>query len=361
MSTDCRVLIIALFLFFSCAEQKNADVKVEYLRLSGTACETKNAGNIFKICHVTDSLIIAKSRGDNYLVAGCWNDGEISFSPFVSLGRGPGEFRHVVTEIHGDTLYLAENQGMLQKMAKVSLSDIHDKSLWEYSDCSHLSKLHVSSFCHKDFDHYIFAGGEYGKEELLTVVDVSDFSVTNSIPFWPEDGFDGSNIVKQSIYLRNSTIHANHDRLLFTCGEGRYAELFYLDSLCRVKERKVIFQTLPDYSDKGDGLNPSLKAGAMRGIKAYVTGKYLFFMLHRWKDVDGKTIPSDYKGYPAVYDDRIEVFDWDGNFQCAFQTDVPFLSFGVMPDNSCLFALTTDLTDESVMIRKYALPLTGRE
>jgi len=361
MSTDYRVLIFTIFLFFSCAEQKGADVVVEYLRLSGTACETKSGENIFKICHVTDSLFIAKSRGDRYLVAGCWNNGEISFSPFVSLGRGPGEFRYAITEVYGDTLYIAENQGALQKIAAVPLNALHDKSLWEYSDFSQMGNLHVASFCHKDAEHYLFAGGEYGKEELLTLADASGVSDTRSIPFWPEDGFDGSNIVKQAVYLRNSSVYANHDRILFTCGEGRYAELFYLDSLFRVAERKVIFQTFPDYGDKGDGLNPSLKAAALRGIKVYVTGRYLYFMLHRWKDVDGKTIPPDYKGYPAVYDDRIEVYDWDGNFQCAFQTDVPFVSFGVTPDNSCLFALTKDLTDESVMIRKYAIPLTERE
>lgn len=360
MPIDFRILSLTLFVLFSCSGQSGSE-GVEYLPLSGITCETANAEDVFRICHVTDSLIIAKSSSDNYLVAGNWNSREISFSSFASKGRGPGEFRYAVTEVYGDTLYIAENQGALQKIVAVPLNALQDKSLWKYSDFSQIGNLHVASFCHRDASHYLFAGGEYGKEELLTVVDASDLSVADIISFWPEDGFDGSNNVKQTVYLRNSTVHANHDRILFTCGEGRFAVLYYLDSLCRVAEKKVIFQTFPDYGDKGDGLNPSLKAGALRGIKAYVTEKNLYFMLHRWKDVGGKTIPPDYKGYPAVYDDRIEVYDWYGNFQCAFQTDVPFVSFGVTPDNSCLFALTKDLTDESVMIRKYTLPLTGRE
>jgi hypothetical protein len=333
------------------------DKKKEYRPLVGVECKLSGeVSGVFKIMYASDSLVILKSKGHCLMSVGHMaTEDSVFFIPIARRGRGPYEFQYVVPEVYEDSLYLVENQGMMHSMTSVPLMSLDSTMTWSEYDLKDLDRITMRSFCHLDKERLLLLGGEFDENELITIVDIYSHD-TKAISFWPEDGFRGSTIVKQQAYLRNSKIHYHDRRILYVAGEGRYAELLYLDNNDAIKDRKSIYHIAPDYLDRGDGLNPSIVRGAPRGISSYVSNNRIYLLVHNWvTSQDGQTLPQEYKGYPSTYDDRIEVYDWDGKLINAYQTDIPFGSFAVTPNDSTLFTLTQDMLSGEARIRRYNL------
>ena len=63
------------------------------------------------------------------------------------------------------------------------------------------------------------------------------------------------------------------------------------------------------------------------------------------------------QGYSSTYTDEIEVYDWNGKFIDNYETDRPFFTFAVSPDNRFLYTLSKDLDTEERIVMRYDLKL----
>lgn len=145
-----------------------------------------------------------------------------------------------------------------------------------------------------------------------------------TIPFWPDDGYNGPALPKKSIYL-NSKIRANGSKVLFVADEGKYASI--LDIRKNPVTEQLIYSDFPAYTPTPDGLNWHREPGSALGCYAFATAKHIYLAPNNAKFVDGKYEPETYKGYPPYYVDEIDVFDWQGRYERTLRSSIPFSGF----------------------------------
>ncbi len=267
-------------------------------------------------------------------------------------GRGPYEFLNPMMLVENDSLCIVDRDGRgVRKICHIPVDAIaspDNNARWRIEDLSWCGTMNVGSdFLLFDDRRILLSGDEYGRENVLTVIDAS---CQTKIPlaYWISDGYSGNVIPKQSIYTDNATLCRKGDKILYACGEGRYMELFRLTGN-GITDRKTIYAQCPEYVDR-DGINYGVFADGNRGIKACATNKYIYAVLR------GPLLPSrKYKGYPGYYYDEIEVYDWDGNFVRNYQTAQPFMTMSVTDDDSTLYTISVDLDTMEPEIVKYML------
>ncbi len=117
-------------------------------------------------------------------------------------------------------------------------------------------------------------------------------------------------------------------------------------------EKSVIYSHLPQYEISPDG-NYRLNSDGEDGIVPYSTTNRVYAQVGRtWKEIRAS---DTYKGYPQTYMDEIEVYDWNGRFIDNYQTDRPFFTFAVTPDDRYLYTLSMDLDTGERVVMRYEL------
>lgn len=293
--------------------------------------------SLFEIVYVDDSLLIASVLSPSYKLASYRIGSNGKPYEFLGVGRGPMEVMYANIISCDDTLLvLSYTPSGLQELIKIPVSGIYDMSRWKSTDFSDVTEISIGC----NFDvlpsyGYIMPGGKFGSEIVLSVLSEKNSNCT-SLPFWPEDGRDIASITRQIMYTRGARVFCNKDKVLYACGEGRYFSILDLSS-GNVTET-VIYDEYPEYKVAPDGVNPERSPESGLGGISYATDSLIFLCPLDCRIVNGKYVPEDYKGYPPYYSDRIEVYNWDGEYICSYVTDVPFSTFYVK--GSDIYTLT---------------------
>ena len=346
--------LVAVLCAAGCTSEKVADVPE--CHLTGTVMKTDEIIGT-SLQEVTDTSLVAIQYDQEcmslYEIEG---DSLKLRRQFAYKGRGPHEFIFMTVKMRKDGVLDVINSGSygdLMSLQSVSIEDLWEgkpmSEMWEESDLSWMENFFFGGdFTLAEDGRYYFLGDNFGTANLITAVDLRDRK-REGLGYWIEDKYEGPVLPKQGIYLANSGIFSHGDKLLYVCGENRYAELLTVSSGA-ITERKVLYGDHPIYSAAPDGLNYRLLPENHRGIRACVTDSLIYLRLD---ESDVRMLP--YKGYSWYYGDEIEVYDWAGNHLKRYITDRPFHTMKVSEGDSLLYTVTKDLETEEPIIMRYRM------
>jgi hypothetical protein len=290
-----------------------------------------------------------------YLVKG---DSLILAKRFLLNGEGPYEVLNVFTGIYNkekSQLTFLENAGKLMRGYIIDEDSIDVKSSWRKLDFSHIANFRAGhSFTYISDSLLLCIGGTYNTSSILSIINLNDIDSINSLQFWPEDNFDANVLVKQCVYMDNAKIYKNKtlNKYLYICGMGKYMEIFKLEGY-NIIDRIEICKGFPKYKIKNDNINYSQDENDMnQGFSTYATDNFIYVKPMEFT-VSMLRSRANYKGYPCYYNDKIDVFDWDGNIVKRFELDTPFSSFVVDEENKVIYVDTDDLDNGDTLIKRY--------
>lgn len=154
--------------------------------------------------------------------------------------------------------------------------------------------------------------------------------------------------------MNNSLLFKNEllDRYLYVCGEGEYMETFTISDNT-LTDRSAICTIYPEYEMGEDKMNYKLKPDDInRGFSVAVTHDFIYAKPKEF-DIFMLREGATYKGYPCYFNDKIDVYDWQGNFIKRYELDIPVLSFVVDEKNETLYASSYELESGGMIVRKY--------
>lgn len=325
-----------------------------YKHLSGVEVGIPEDASFFRLVYASDSLIIAHSFSNkNKLTAYCLSDDGCTEENFLMVGKGPLEVLDAFAKYKSDSLYVMSFTPMgVSAFITIPLKNYCDVSAWKVQEAEQ-RMLAGADFAPTGNGEYVIVGGEYDTETVLTKYNSSDGLYSN-VTFWPDDGFEGGNIVKQLIYVRSSYVSVVDQKILYVAGEGKLATI--IDVGKQPVDIREIYSDYPQYAPSEDGMNPRRNPKSGLGAYSFATEEYIYLspLLCHLNGINYE--PSDYKGYPPYFTDEIDVFDWDGCYKCTYVLDQPLCNYYVNEEEQVIYALSCDKNTLTSAVRKYELP-----
>lgn len=184
-----------------------------------------------------------------------------------------------------------------------------------------------------------------GIKSFLAVINFKEQRCYPLAGFWPEDGFQGNDLIKQVEYtLWGAQLlkHPSRNRYFYSSEFGYFAEYFSIqDSM--VVDRKKLYDVYPVYSSKDD-MNATQSPETGLGMRAYGTNSHVYISLNRGtheeciQQLQAGYKPSEYYGCNT----EILVYDWEGCLKSIYQLDIPVRSFYVSDNDDKIIAMTQD-------------------
>lgn len=173
-----------------------------------------------------------------------------------------------------------------------------------------------------------------------------------SFPY-PEIDIETSNAQKSIIHVGEICKHPSKNRILNTLQEGSYARILDVDGN-NIKHVAYIYNELPQYEPDQDGANIHPKDNK-RGFSCIaVTEKYIYIEKSDFFFSDKKNDNIN-NGYPLWFDNKIYVFDWEGNPVRKYNLDKYISSFVVDSNDKFIYGQTMDPTNGICTLVKYKL------
>lgn len=323
------IVLILLLILSSCSPSGRRERTVREIALEGEKVNITSDASLYEIVYAdTNQLVASVLSPTNLLISYRMGENTAPYE-FLRVGRGPLEVMSANVKSRLDTLFvLSHTSSGLHKLIKIPVVAIRDVSRWKSTDISSMKGISIGS----DFDvlpsaSYIMTGGKFGTETVLT--EVSERKKNgNPVAFWPEDGCPVAPITKQNMYIRGAKVFSNEgSKVLYACGEGRYFSILDLSS--ESVSETFIYDEYPKYHVASDGINAERKPESLLGGMVYATDSLVFLSPLDCHLENANFVPDNYKSYPPDYNDRIEVYDWNGTYICTYVMDMPFGNFYV--------------------------------
>jgi len=295
----------------------------------------------------TSQLVAYRMEGDSLTY----------FNGFVDKGRGPQEVIYTDFSFCGDTLFYSNGSPSgISQFFGIPVNDklqIKTRRRWKEYASPKPEMMTWQDYTGYGPGRFLIAGGEEETRHFLTLVDCIAGTCT-PVRYWPNDSTDVPVHSKQMVYAE-CRLSSQGDLVCYAHRYSRYLSIFKVKDDGTYEEKAVIYSKLPEYELRKDGLNIRYLNKDDAGIKLYTTRDYIFVQLDRTPNE--KKESESYKGYENYCFDELEVYDWKGRFVANFQTDKPFFSFAVSPDNRYLFTMTEDPETFEAVLTRYELPL----
>lgn len=349
------ILFLALISSPACRNQnsKGTERKTITKTISGTEMKVRDLDGSAIVCAYDDLLVLRESRDTSRLVIYKMDgDSLIYVKGLINKGRGPREFTYLDFSLSGDSLFVSNSDPSgikaIYGLSLTDISHISDSKQWKEYSFSEKDLQTGLSFAKINDGNFIFSGGTANSKQILSVADFNNIART-PLDFWPADSTQGPLHSKQMVYMQ-SYIESQNGLLLYS---NRYSWYMFIAKVRneRLAIEHVIYPRLPQYTVKADG-NIGYSADGELGIKPHTTREYIYAALGRTRH---ELKSESYKGYPPTYVDEIEVYDWTGKFIDNYQTDTPFYSFTVSPEDRYLYTMSIDLDSKETIIKRYCL------
>ena len=230
------------------------------------------------------------------------------------------------------------------------MDNIEDRDIWKAYSVPEMNIQTANYFVSLGSGQFLLAGGKANTEELFSILDFTDEELRSPVDFWPDDDTPGPLYAKQNVYML-CHLNSQRNRILYANTGGRYMFIASLQNR-KLKEEVVIYSSLPKYEIGQDGNFHYTREGE-HGIYSYTTHDRIYAQVGRTREEVRRK--ETYKNYPRTYFDELEVYDWDGNFIDNYQTDKPFFTFAISPDNKYLYTLSLDLETNLDVVMRYEL------
>ena len=312
--------------------------------------------SVADIVYADDSLVVATSYASTHRFEVHKVASKEKPIEFLKTGRGPLDVQYAHIKHYKGELHILSYKpyGELSRSMIVPLKKISDMGSWKISNHPARTPMLIgTSFDIINDSTYVILGGPYGEENIISFIE-SDKKSVSPLGFWPDDEYVGTNIIpKQLMYAASSYIFSNGNKLLYVCSDGKYATI--LDYSQQPPLENKIYDEYPLYKESTDGLNPKRDSKSKLGMKVYANDSSIYLMSLDCMLKNGCYIPDDFKGYPPYYNDRIEVYNWDGEYICTYLLDIPCGTFYISDDNKSLYALSCSPHTAYNHIYKYEL------
>jgi hypothetical protein len=350
------IILIITVLALACQESNNNNSRKSVTKtLVGQILPVKDFRGT-AIAYAKDGhLLFRATRDTNRIVIYRIDDDSLRYvSGIINKGRGPLEFIYVEYSISDDTLYVSNSSPAgMSEIWGIPLGDIHqirDFRHWKRYNWKGDGIMTGLSFAKYKSGEFIVAGAYTNTSHYLSRLDFNKQEL-HQYDIWPDDSTKVPLHSKQMVYMQ-SKLCSNNGKLLYSCLEGRYMFITKIGEKSLGKPT-IIYSHLPVY-ESAPGENVNYMDDCEYGIFPYTTSKFIYAQLERSR----KEIlaSEEYKGYPWLYMDEIEVYDWNGKFIANYRTDKPFDSFVVSQDDKYIYTLTMDIKTQEPMVMKYELP-----
>ena len=198
------------------------------------------------------------------------------------------------------------------------------------------------------------------KRSILAEVNLYNGTIRDIENFWPEDGFSGSENVKQAEYGRGRYSclwkQPGNNRYFYSSRHGYYAEFFSLED-GKAVNKQLLFDIFPDYGTK-DNMNPIEDDNTSMGMSVSVTKKYVYIKFNRGTVGDyreqvrdaNRKLTDDYS-----FNNEVFVYDWSGRLLKIYKLDTLVRAFYVEADDRFILANTDDNESGETLILRYNL------
>lgn len=348
-------LYLFLFIIFvGCKENKVKSIKTIEVKGRVLTCSNFDGATFIG---VKDSTFIVEVIGGDFLfeIYKIRGNSLQKTKRFGSKGQGPNEFLFPVSYFDKKTskLFVVDNYSVLGNGCIIDTKSekIRDKTTWKSFDLKWMKTFYGGvSFIPKNDNELLFLGAFPKEKSLLSTISISN-KTSKMIDFWIENPYITNNDrLNKSVYMQNAYIFKNttNNKILYCGGTGKVVHLFGLNGE-NVNSLIKIYDEVSPNKPK-DKINFVLTEDVNWDIFAKVTDDFIFLRPYKF---DKKY--SDYKGYPFYYSEVLETYDWNGKHLLNLKFDTPFYDFIIDENNEFVFTLTSDLTTDEIIVKKYKI------
>lgn len=353
------VSLACIFVFMLLAGCRSFSPKEEYFNAEGngdyliSAVLSRDTAMACSFCYLAiGDKLIQGLYGDacSYAVYHIKEDSLQYEGKFLMKGRGPYEMSVARLKYRPDKneLILYSEESSENDFYIVDLThfnNLYDPRFWKKGRLPQLPTRSSLEF----IDESVFLHTSFSKENSLFSIAFNkegNHPVALNFPY-PVD-VNESAPLRYTLFTGDLVKHPSRSTFVYSCEFFKYVILFDL-----VKETvlnvRYISHELPVYKPVSG--NPyqlfTLSKESQEGcLDIIATGRcfYLGYNNMSRKDIQNQV---SFKGYPAGYYDRINVFDWDGNFIRRLVLDRPIYCFSVSQDDKYLYASSIDINAEN--------------
>lgn len=347
-------IVLILCISISCISERNAQ-RINTINLQGHPVKLQDDISVNSMVYINDTLMIFKSFSNvDKLCAIKYNPKNDTSFYFLRKGKGPCEVINSRYKVIEDTLIiLSYNSATIDKMIKVSLGSLQNEALWKITNINLTNNLRFGQCFDISVEGDIYiVGGSWGDKCIISKIS-NDLVRIAPVDYWPKDEYSGSVIPKQMVYTSKAYIYNSGEKLFYSSGEGRFACIINMNNRIETD----IYSIMPEYNESEDHLNYDRKSTSYLGIQAFATDKYIYLSFNDTKMIGQNYHPSDYKGYPPYYNDKIEVYNWDGNYICTYQTECPFQYFYVTDHDTTIYTLGDNINTGMSTVFRHAIDI----
>ncbi|ADV43348.1 BF3164 family lipoprotein [Bacteroides helcogenes] len=361
-----QLLLCCIFsLLVSCTLSKKERDGSRVVNLEATLLSVDTAILGSKLAVLSSDILLLSTVNHSpvYDVCRIRKDSIIKIGSFMSIGEGPYEMNLSTCFIseESNNLYvysqdyrkmfvipfpLSENLLNTDNWEELKVPSVKN-CFWSYG-YSAIQIVSDSSF--------LSVGGSYEDANVLSLIQVGK-SVEKVNGFsYPENESDIPNIVKRQVYNESHLVKRPFVNQYAIVGDrADYLGIFNFENK-QVVNLHFVKKNFPKYVAMQDGMNVSYDPENSNGYRANATSHFIYLLSSPFKTMNEWGNAIDYKGYPSSYRDRIEVYDWDGNYVKTFVLNMPVGSFNVSENDSIILANTMLLDEEKECIVKFAIP-----
>lgn len=336
------VMVGCLMVVEACkSEASSSCTAIQDVRTQVLSCKDLSA---LSIIHADNERIITQTgqpvgvcaiyslKGDSLCYSGS----------FLNKGNGPAEVSVPYFHVKNDTMFVVNvlsHGSTLQDLIAIPLQTSTDHETWKNWSLEWANPYQMfNSFIVLDGGLILATGGMSDENTALSLIDISSHEVT-SLQYWPEDSFNGSDLVKKYVYSSNANLNTNGTRICYSCLYGGYIDLFSVADK-RIIDRNTFMNHVPEYIAGNDGFHPSFvipEDGRFRSVKT--SDKYIY--VQQLPLFTGKTVVN---GVPWYCINTFDRYRWDGTFDGSYMTYEFFNKVIPSKDDSTIVAICTNET-----------------
>lgn len=223
-----------------------------------------------------------------------------------------------------------------------NLKSIKEKNKWKNYDLSGIQNFRLAgcSFVSLPNNSLLVTGATLETKHLFSIIDYKKQEAT-PLEYWPKDGINCTNLVKQSVYTDNCRLDGNgNGRFLYQCKWSRLAFIFTIEGE-NINIVKELYSDYHVYKSDEEGLNYIFSQKTTTYERFYcTTNNNRIYVLLLDSDRKGKKFDKYVDSY--IYGNTVVEYDWEGNKKRTIHLDHFGRDILLSDDNKTLYLMTND-------------------
>lgn len=347
--------LVLLIIFIGCRRSSGKegyfDAKEDGVQLCATVLTVDSLAGSSACCMIIGDKLIFYLAGEeySYAVYKIRGDSLIYGGKFMRRGNGPYEMQIPRLKYRPDKneliLYSADpSKNDFYLIHLDNFNHLYETRCWKAMKLPALP----SRGCLEFVNDSTYLHSSYTQQNSLFSLACkgANESFINLNFRYPDDRNNADLLLMRSLFKGELVKHPRKSSFIYSSDYFKYIILFDLENK-NITNIRYISAELPDYKRISDPYRMfALNGKVQDGCKTVIaTEKYIYIGYNNltWEDINKQV---QFKGYPNSYFDRINVFDWEGNYISGFVLDKPVDFFVVGNDNNYIYASSLDLTQE---------------